>query len=229
MKKVWIALCCVAAALAAIAVGANDGPDAAPNGETVSRASSGQDGWQPVYNDEALPCTGSREPVNFETFSLGPSVAKLPLTYTERRCDGGLVVARANYVSYIYGSCEIQKGETGCQPPLEIQSWPACQRFFAKYSFEGEPPAHRRLPKRGGAEVVEFDFALDNRIEVYTKATTIVIFAIDQDLARKAVDMLRPREKGKPPALDADALAEKPVEGLPPPSDGSMEGALSCR
>lgn len=217
--KMGIALVCAVAVFlsgVAVATGAAGGTD----------PDSGE--WHPVYNDEALPCTGPEEPVNFETFSPGPSVAGLPLTYIERRCDGGPPAMRANYVSYLYGDCEIPEGATGCQPPLEVQSWPACQRFLAKYSFEGKPLPSRKLPKRDDAEVVEFDFALDNRIEVYTRKTTIVIFSTDLDLARQVVDLLEPQEEDGPPATKASELGKGPPEWLGAPAAGAMKGGLSC-
>lgn len=195
--------------------------------ETPASLKLGHGQWRPVYNDEALPCTGPRDPVNFETYSPGPSVAGVPLTTTLRRCDGGAISARANYVSYIYGDCEIPKGATGCQPPLEVQSWPACQRYLAKYSFRGDPPPQTKLGKRGHAEVVELSVAGDARIEVYSKSTTVVIFAINRDLATTAVDLLRPRSAGKPPA-EKGALQGSPAEELGAPTNGSMRGALPC-
>lgn len=231
---VGIALgCAVVVLLLAVAVAAGRDSESNPStgdGHVLPAAPNSDSGaWHPVHNDEALPCTRPGEPVNFETFSAGPSVSGLPLTHATRRCDGGPVAGRANYVSYIYGDCEIPKGATGCQPPLEIQSWPACQRFFAKYSFAGKPPPHRRLPKRGGAVVVELDFALDKRIEVYTDSATIAIFAVDRDLAVSAVEGLRPREQGKPPATNGGAVEGDAPEWLAPPAKGSMKGDLSCQ
>lgn len=187
------------------------------------------DGWEPVYNDEALPCTGDRQPVNFETFSAGPSLDELPLTYTERRCGGASPATSTNYLSYIYGDCEIAEGATGCQPPLEIQTWPACQRFLANYSFRGKPLPHRRLPSQDGAVVVEFNFAFDKRIEVYTGSSTVVIFATSRDLALEAAEMLRLEEKGKPPATHSDDLKSGSSGRLEPPAEGSLEGDLACQ
>lgn len=184
--------------------------------------------WAPVMNDEALPCTASRAPVNFETYSVGPSINGLPLTYTERRCGGGPVAARVNYLSYIYGDCSIPPGEGGCRPPLEIQTWPACQRFLAKYSFRSKPLPHRFLSTGEGAEVVEFSFAAGSRIEVYTKASTVAIFAADRDRAVEAVDMLRQEERQKPPAISPEDLRKERPNQLEPPEQGSLEGALSC-
>jgi hypothetical protein len=187
------------------------------------------DHWSPVFNDEALPCTGPREPVNFETFSVGPSIEGLALTDAERRCGGGPVATRVNYLSYIYGDCKIPEGESGCQPPLEIQTWPACQRFLAKYSFRGKPLPHRYLPTSDGAKIVEFNFAFDKRIEVYTKYSTVVIFATDRARAVEAAEMLRQEARRKPPTSNPQGLNGGPPDRLKPPAQGSMEGDLSCQ
>ena len=226
------------------------GTDATPGGGRRS-IGDGVDDGDPGH--ETLPCTGPKAPVNFEVFSAGPAPGGLPQakTKTVRRCDvrspgnaGSRAIEGANYVSYIYGDCANHEGHDndhvgghasghaeGCQPPLEIQSWPACERSMADYSFEGRPLAHRRLPKRDGAEVVEFELPIEpagNRIEVYTGSATVIIFSIDQDLARKAVALLRSQEKGAPLATDRDALGGGGPERLAPPTDGSMEGRLSC-
>jgi hypothetical protein len=206
--------------------------DGAGTTDSISRPSEHsappEDGWTPTYNDEALPCTGPKQPVNFQTLSAGSSVNGLPLTYTERRCGGGAPAVRTNYLSYIYGDCEIAEGATGCQPPLEIQNWPACQRFLAKYSFRGEPPPHRELARQDGAEVVEFNFGIDKRLEVYTETTTVVIFATERRLAVEAVEMLRNEDKGQPPATHPDELEDQDSGWLGPPANGSMEGDLQC-
>jgi hypothetical protein len=158
-------------------------------------------------------------------------VAGVPLSSFQRRCGGSAPADEppANFTNYIYGHCEIAEGATGCEPPLEIQTWPACQRALGDYSFEGKPLPYRRLPSRGGAEVIEINFMLDNRIEVYTKSSTIVIFAEDPALARKALALLRSQEIGKPPATQADELEGEPEEGLGPPSDKAMQGELPCQ
>jgi hypothetical protein len=183
-----------------------------------------------VQRHEALPCTRPRDPINFEIFSAGPAVAGVPLTATVRRCDAGAPSdeAPANYVAYVYGKCKIAEGATGCEPPLQIHTWPACQRSLADYSFEGKPLPHRELSSNG-ARVVEIDFLLDNRIEVYTKSATIVIFASDSALARKAVGLLRPQEEGKPPVTQAAGLREEPPARLEPPTEGAMKGDLPCQ
>jgi hypothetical protein len=208
--------------------GGRPGAGAAPAWDESAPATA-TDRWSPVFNDEALPCTGPHEPINFETFSVGPSIDSLPLTDGERRCGGGPPATRVNYVSYIYGDCKIPKGGSGCQPPLEVQTWPACQRFLAKYSFRGEPLPHKSLPTPGAAQVVEFNFAFDKRIEVYTGSSTVVIFATDRARAIEAAEMLRPEEIDEPPASNPQELDSSLAGGLEPPAQGSMEGGLPCQ
>lgn len=251
-----VALCCITAALfsaATIATGTNGGhgvldgaSESSSSGEgerspvsALVSARSGGKGLpaaltsthERVLRHEALPCTEYKDPINFEIFSAGPSVAGLPLNSVQRRCGGSTSADEppANLINYIYGHCEIAEGATGCEPPLEIQTWPACQRALGDYSFEGKPLPYRRLSSRGGAVVVEIKFMVDNRIEVYTKSSTIVIFAEDPVLARKALALLRSQEDDEPPATQAEELKGKPDESLAPPSDGAMEGELPCR
>lgn len=240
-RKVWvgIAMVCTVAALAAgvtIATGTDGGPDS-PEG--ASKSSSGGERspastWvsthERVLRHEALPCTGAKEPVNFETFTAGPAVAGLPMTSSTRRCDSGAPAGQSpsNEVNYSYGSCKIPRGATGCQPPLAIQTWPACQRSLADYSYDGKPMPYRELPKLGSAEVVEIELPLEHRIEVYTKSATVVIFATDPKLALRALGLLRARRSGMSLAAQAAELKGKPANSLAPPSDGAVEGVLSC-
>lgn len=213
--------------LAALLVLSIDRADSA-SGEDPS-APTGQAASSPVA--ESLPCTGPSEAVNFTVFSLGPEPAGLPLTATIRRCDSHdtAVSVSANYVSYIYGDCayrDPEAGEGGCRPPLEVQSWPACQRSLADYSLEGGEYPHRELSSEGGADVLEFEEG--GRIEVYTGTATVVIFANQPALARKAVALLRAQQAGAPPARNAAALdAPVPYE-LVAPSQGATKGELEC-
>ena len=184
-----------------------------------------------VLEHEALACTRPKEPVNFEVFSAGAAPDGLPFTGTTRRCDR--VIPRngwaANYVNYSYGHCTIPAGQTGCAPPLAIQTWPACQRTMADYEYAGKPIPYKRLPNLDEAMVVEYHFAIERRIEVYTRDATIVIFANDPRLARRAVSLLRPQRAGSPPAATSTELTKSAQETLQPPSRGAMEGELQCQ
>jgi hypothetical protein len=185
-----------------------------------------------VSAHEALPCTGIKQPANFETFTAGPSVAGVPLNTVRRRCGDSTPADEppANFVNYIYGHCDSSGSDTGCAPPLEIQTWPACQRSLGDYSYEGKPMPYRQLPSIDGAEVVEIEFMFEPRIEVYTKSSTIVIFAENPDLAKAAIAQLGSQEIGQPPATQAEELKDgEPGQGLGPPSDNAIEGELSCQ
>jgi hypothetical protein len=174
---------------------------------------------------------GMKDPINFEVFSAGPAPAGLPLTGASRRCDPATPAGYGwpnNYVNYSYGTCKIAKNTTGCSPPLTIQTWPACQRSESSYAIEGHPLPHRELPSLGGAKVVEFTFPSE-RIEVYTKSSTIVIFYADRRLAQRALHLLRSQRPGKKPARDAAALTGDPAEQLAPPVTGSTKGDLPCQ
>lgn len=180
-----------------------------------------------VLQGEALPCTTPNEPINFDIFSAGRAVKGLPLTSTVRRCDAGADgdESPANYLAYVYGNCD--PSQSGCSPPLQIHSWHACQRAYTDYSFEGQPLPYRELADMGDAKVVEIDFLVDRRIEIYTGSSTIVIWAADRALALAAVEMLRSQPSGRIPITDAADLAGEPGE-LDPPADGAIEGELRC-
>jgi hypothetical protein len=184
-----------------------------------------------VRKGEALPCTGLKESSNFEVFSAGASPGGLPLNTVRQRCGETSPAdeAPANFTSYTYGDCQIAEGATGCRPPLEVQTWPACQRSLGNYSFNGKPIPYTRLPSQSGAEVVEIHFMFGPRIEVYTKSSTVVLFAESRALAIEALGQLQSQETDKPPATQADELEERPEEGLEPPIDGATEGELQCR
>lgn len=183
-----------------------------------------------VRKHEALPCTGAKQPINFEIFSAGPKVAGVPMNSMQRRCGGTTPIDEppANYVNYIYGDCEVSEGASSCVPSLEIQTWPACQRSLADYTFAGKPMPYRRLKSAGGAEVVEIQFEFEPRFELYTGTSTIVIFTEDPALAEAAIAALQSQQAGDPPATTAGELEKQPDGGLAPPSDGATEGELSC-
>jgi hypothetical protein len=249
---VLVALCCVIAALCvAKAIGGSDQdpPLSAAYGAVSSSGAAPQESpissdapdsvpadWvstnERVLRHEALPCTGPREPINFEIFSAGPAVEGLPMNAAVRRCDVAAPKDEkpANYLTYVYGYCETPaKDDQGCAPPLQIQTWPACQRNKAGYSFDGKPVPSREIPPKGGAMVTEFKLAGESRLEVYTKSSTVVIFAERPELAKKAIEFLRPQKTGNPPATRADDLRGSTPKELPPPTDGASEGRLQCQ
>lgn len=186
---------------------------------------------QLVEEHEALPCTGFAEPANFEIYSAGPSVAGLPLAEADRTCESRVPRGErpANYMTYLYGDCDIPEASTGCAPTLEVQTWPACQRSLADYTFEGQPEPSTKLPSRDGADVYEIEFVSGPRIEVYTESSTIVVFSADRSLALEAVDHLIPEDEDQPPMTNAEQTRSLQEEPLQPPVSGATEGKLPCQ
>src|SRR5262245_58745332 len=63
---------------------------------------------------------------NLQAYWLSVKFQDLPLTAIVRRISVGLPTQpRLDYVSFIYGDCEITN-DSGCAPPLEIQNWSIC-------------------------------------------------------------------------------------------------------
>lgn len=188
------------------------------------------DGAPATSASDSMLCTDPRQATNFEVFSLGGSPLDLTLAASLRRCDTPTELGEpgANYVSYIYGDCELRDaGDTGCAPPLEIQTWPACQRSLSDYSFEGSLLPHEALPSERGAQVVSFEDGM--RLEVYTGASTVVVFANQPAVALKVLSLLRPAADDSPPARQAGELETSVPERLDPPDQGATEGQLSCQ
>src|SRR5680860_72866 len=180
---------------------------------------------------DSLPCTKPDEPTNFTAFSAGGNPLGIPLTATLRRCDecptDGPI--SANYVSYIYGDCKYLRPagvEGGCRPPLEIQTWPACQRSLADYTYEGRPYPYEELSREDAAEVAGFEEG--SRLEVYSGASTIVVFANDPAVAEKVLPLLRPQTADSPPAREAAELERQAPAELAAPASGATEGELQC-
>lgn len=166
------------------------------------------------------PCVRSGRPVPFATYWLGTSFEALPLTSRSYSCSaGGGEPTRMNEMSYVYGDCQPdpRQDEPSCSPPLEVQTFPACDRNLSLYGLGGglSIGAHRlRLRGVPAISVVE-----DSRLELFTGDVTVVIFADSRAQARRAAAVLE-----RAPADRAVASAET----LPPPVPGHLTGRLDC-
>jgi hypothetical protein len=201
--------------------------DEAPPPPSSSDVTAATTGDASASAGDLLPCTGDEQPANFTVYSLGPSVSGDDLASEQRDCahysDGE--IARLNDVSYFYGSCEILAGANSCAPPLQIQSWPACERNLAMYEKSpGVTYPYSYIGDVRGAPAYSFDGG--TRIEVYSSDTTIVIFATDPALAMSALDQIQPQAESQPPPDDP---ANQNTSGdLPAPDAGSTQGTLTC-
>jgi hypothetical protein len=99
----------------------------------------------------------------FTEYSGGSSVAGLELEARLPRCG------RRPSVGYVYGTCE-PSGDSGCAPPLEIQSW----------------SARHRKPSRSSD---------GNTRELRRGEVTVVIFAHSERVAAAAERALQPAEQ----------------------------------
>jgi hypothetical protein len=129
-----VVLVVVAAAGLAACGDEDDGEPGSPAPAVEVQDASWKEG-PTTASERHLPCTTADRPANFHVFWLGPRFEGLDLSAVLRRCDKPYPgePLRANWVSFIYGTCEISPEQTegGCAPPLEVQSSPACERFSA--------------------------------------------------------------------------------------------------
>jgi hypothetical protein len=189
---------------------------------------------------DRLPCTDLKEPVNFSHYSLGTVFDGHEVSAILRRCESPYPgeTVRSNYVSFVYGKCEIPTDpETGlahggCAPPIEIQTWPACERAHADYTLGGEPYPQKDLGLERGVPATLFDEG--SRLELYAGRSTVVIFGNEPADVRAAAEAVRVEPTGEPPAAPLN-VAERLVEGLQPatadlpsPVAGAISGDLSC-
>ena len=147
-----------------------------------------------------LACTGEDEITNFPVYSVGPEFEGLPLTDVDRECTqphpGGPPQARLNMVSYTYGECEPPPGEGGCPLPLEVQTWPRCEREPNDYEVGHHNPLKAKLTLRGVPAHLYEDGL---RLEVLTGRSTVVVFGLDRAQVLRAARALvkapaRPRD-----------------------------------
>jgi hypothetical protein len=170
-----------------------------------------------------LPCTGRSEPLNFPDFSVRSEFLGIRLSWVVRLCityPNSPNTIRPNYIAYLYGTCE------GCAPPLQIQSYPACERSLADYQVDENTPYPHAEPQTlpGGAVQVSFDGR--TRVEIYTGQSTIVISGDDPELVARAAQSLS-RDQAAPAVATPTASDETAAE-FPPPANGAISGDLQC-
>ena len=152
--------------------------------------------------------------VNFSAYYLGDAFGGHTLTKTLRVCNEPhpLEPVRGNYISYIYGAC-IPGSDSGCAPPVEVQSAPACERKLSRRSRLRA----RRLKVRG---VPAIRFPNESRLELFTGDAAVVIYGRTRGEVRKAATALR---------SIPDSRVSVPARArLPKPLPGALTGRLRC-
>lgn len=182
----------------------------------------------PIPAEELLACDSEAGPTSFPVYSVGPVFEGLPMTTTYRRCDVPWPeeVERANFVSFIYGSCTPPAGIDvgGCAPPLEVQSWPTCERNLASIQPmpDGQTLQYSQI-QVNGAPAASFDDGL--QVEVFTGRTTVVVFGADAAQVLRAAAAIQAQPSDDPLAFPAKASSADP---LPAPLPGIVEGGIPC-
>lgn len=142
-------------------------------------------------SSEEAPCLKRRHLPAFTAYNLGSKFDGLPLTSVERSCFAPPSVqhrlgepASVAWISgATYGTCTPEGFEGGCGPPLDIQSWPECDRNFSSYGAVKLARAlrpHRSFFLSGSYKIPTAAFEYGRfgaRLEMYTGQTTVVIFS----------------------------------------------------
>jgi hypothetical protein len=163
------------------------------------------------------PCAPRGGPAPFVHYWLGESFEGHALEDQLYGCATRVFfpeTVRAHHTDFIYGDCEAP-----CAPPLDIQTWPACDRYYRVYHF-GPPGGDPGLPPLRRLRGVPAAYFGDGRLELYTGDVTVVVFAEHRAQAFRAAHELRaaPGSPGGPSA----------VVPLPPPVHGALSGNLGC-
>lgn len=123
---------------------------------------------------------------DFSVYALGERFHGEYVTRLGARCE-----TRANEAELFYGPCR-DGGESGCGHDLSVRSRPTCQRPSELYTiFNGPPDDDLHNPRttttlRGVPAAV-----FDDHIVLLNRDAAVIIFA-DPEIAREAVDALRP-------------------------------------
>jgi hypothetical protein len=127
---------------------------------------------------------------------------------------------RVNKVVTFYGTCNPASNDGRCAPPLQVASWPACERNLALYEKypapDGTTDPYTRTTIRGVPAAI---FDGGQQIEVYTADTTVVIFSEKAGLAKAAANRLTGIHDGR---------RVTGTEDLPVPVKGALAGNLTC-
>ena len=160
---------------------------------------------------EEAPCLKQRHLPAFTAYDLGRKFDGLSLLSVERSClaPPPRALHRLGEPSSVawtsdanYGTCAPEAGSEGtCDSPLQLQSYPECDRNFSSYGGVVQP-ARALSPRKsfflGGSYKIPtaaFEYGrLGARLEMYTGQTTVVISSYGSPdpptLARRAAHAL---------------------------------------
>ena len=179
----------------------------------AAAAMGGQEQARSAKGLKPCPPEGSND-VNFSAFYLGDSFSGHALTKTLRVCNKPYPGegVRGNYISYIYGDC-VPGSDSGCAPPVEVQSAPACERKPSRRT-------RRRARRHKVRGVPAVQLRGESRIELFTGDATILIFGRTPAEVRRAARALK-SIPGSPVSVPAHVRLPKPLRG-------ALTGKLRC-
>jgi hypothetical protein len=163
------------------------------------------------------PCVRPGEAVPFDHYWLGQSFDGMSYTdssYDCRRPTGppGPIV-RTDLTDFGYGTCD-----GPCASPVDVQTSPACDRWWGAYNFgaPGEPIRRPRLTKVRGVPAARAERG--RQLDLYTGDVTVTILAGSRAQATRAAHALQPASGGVRAA----------AAGLPQPVHGALRGRIDC-
>jgi hypothetical protein len=181
---------------------------------------------------EEAPCSKQHHLPAFTAYNLGNRFDGLPLASVERSCFApppralhrlGEPASVAWTSDATYGTCTPEpRSEGTCDPPLEMQSYPECDRNFSSYGVV-EPAgalSTRKSFSLGGSYKIPtaaFEYGrYGARLEMYTGQTTVVISSYGTpdppSLARRAAHALARLITPKLSAISAARLRALAVD-----------------
>jgi hypothetical protein len=157
----------------------------------------------------------------FQYYNLGSRFAEAQHGQRIRRCDRPYPgePTRANYYAFVYDRCR-----SGCDPPVSVQTWPACERHAHSYdpppgTDDGFEVQHGRMFALRSAKARFYEYR--TRLEVYTGNVTVVLFGRGSVQLRRAARALRTARGVSP------RVGRYPAR-LPAPSAKALSGRLRC-
>ena len=133
--------------------------------------------------------TSARSAPGPTLYYLGREFAGLPLTDLAAETPGRAL--------FVYGTCELPKGEGGCAPPIQVQIFP-----FDPHAWRGAAGCRRLRPLRGVPTVRHDGLVL------VTGRTVVKLYARSPREDRAAARALHAVNRARP--LVADALPPPP-------------------
>lgn len=185
-----------------------------------------------VISGQEQPCSGSA----FTVYAAGAIRDGMIMNNGQRDCTVAAGSAEhQDQVTYMYGDCDSSEGD-GCQPPIEVQTAPLCERHWQLYegpTAQQDPAApsdHADLVIRG---VPAASWDNGTSLEMYTGDTTISIYGNDAQQVMDFANSVTPADSVDVPTLEQAVYemtgqASSPTLTLPLPNLTTLARTTPC-